>query len=487
MADVDSVIPGPEEKDYVISAAEKSVVRKLDFLYVLPFVFFTSFLQFIDKAALGSSAVLGIREDTHITNDQFGFVGSIFFLGYLIAQAFGILFMQKFSIKRYLGFIIIMWGATLICTAFTKSFAQPAALRFILGVFEGGANPCCIMVISRMYRRNEQARRINFNLLGNGLANIVGSFISYGVGYMSNDGGLHSWQWLMVILGSVTIAFGFFCFCFMVVDPKASVLRLTPEQERVVDLRMLDNDVQISREIKFTHIKECLREPRYYCYTIAGIITNIPNGAFFTFISILISSFGFSNLNSIIMATPCGVFSILYSICCFYYVGKYGNLHYAMCITFSISAIGILLVMTIPFDKAKLLGIYLTVAFSSGYMLIFSSITNNVTGYTKKLFYISTITAAFNLGSYIGPLLMLDSQKPLYIGPMVTFIVCDIIGIILLLISRHIMSKSNKKRFDSPQATVPEEEDLTDRENPNFIYKILKSGDNSLVLKALKR
>jgi MFS family permease len=103
--------------------------------------------------------------------------------------------MQKFSLKRYLGFIIIMWGLTLICTAFTKNFAQLVALRFILGLFEGGANPCCIMVISRMYRRKEQPRRISFNVLGNGAASSLGGFISFGVGHMSNEKGLHSWQW----------------------------------------------------------------------------------------------------------------------------------------------------------------------------------------------------------------------------------------------------------------------------------------------------
>jgi uncharacterized membrane protein len=143
-----------------------------------------------------------------------------------------------------------------------------------------------------------------------------------------------------------------------------------------------------------------------------------------------------------------------------------------MCVAFGTSALGILLVITVPFDKAKLLGLYITIAFGSGFMLIFSSVTNNVTGYTKKLFYVSTMTAAFNLGCYIGPLLMLDSEKPFYIGTMIGFIGCDIVAIILLLISRHIMSKSNRERLANPKDVTHEEEDRTDRENPNFIYRM---------------
>jgi hypothetical protein len=48
----DSMISGSEEKHQGMSAAEKNIVRKLDFIYVLPFVFFTSFLQVQNKNSL---------------------------------------------------------------------------------------------------------------------------------------------------------------------------------------------------------------------------------------------------------------------------------------------------------------------------------------------------------------------------------------------------------------------------------------------------
>jgi hypothetical protein len=48
----DSMISGSEEKHQGMSAAEKNIVRKLDFIYVLPFVFFTSFLQVHNRNSL---------------------------------------------------------------------------------------------------------------------------------------------------------------------------------------------------------------------------------------------------------------------------------------------------------------------------------------------------------------------------------------------------------------------------------------------------
>lgn len=67
-------------------AAEKSLVWKLDFFYIMPCIAVVNFLQFFDKSALNYSAQLGIRDDAHLNDNQFSWLGSIFYLGYLIYQ-----------------------------------------------------------------------------------------------------------------------------------------------------------------------------------------------------------------------------------------------------------------------------------------------------------------------------------------------------------------------------------------------------------------
>lgn len=67
-------------------AAEKRLVWKLDYLYVMPCIAILNFLQFFDKSALNYSSVLGIKEDTGISSAQFAWLGSIFYLGYLLYQ-----------------------------------------------------------------------------------------------------------------------------------------------------------------------------------------------------------------------------------------------------------------------------------------------------------------------------------------------------------------------------------------------------------------
>jgi ACS family allantoate permease-like MFS transporter len=105
------------------------------------------------------------------------------------------LLIQKVPVGKCLGTLTIIWGCILAATSQVKNFSHLVALRFILGLFEGGVYPCCIMLLSRMYRRSEQPQRFGFINFGIGIALSFGGFIGYGIGHMVDVGGLKSWQW----------------------------------------------------------------------------------------------------------------------------------------------------------------------------------------------------------------------------------------------------------------------------------------------------
>lgn len=201
---------------------------------------------------------------------------------------------QKLPLSKYIGSVIVIWGLVLLLTFLGHNFAQLAALRFLLGFFEAGIYPCCIMLISSLYRRSEQAERIGLVYICNGVAMAVGGLIGYGIGHMHGVAGLESWQWIMIILGAITIVFGVFSFFLMVDNPRAKVLRLTPEEEEVVDRRMRDNAVVKNRVIKIAHIYESLKEPRFYAICICGMLINFQNGALGIFSAMITQGFGFS-------------------------------------------------------------------------------------------------------------------------------------------------------------------------------------------------
>ncbi|KAI7853646.1 hypothetical protein BDC45DRAFT_586296 [Circinella umbellata] len=85
--------------------------------------------------------VLGLFEDTKIAGFEFSWLGSIFYLGYLAFQIPNQYFIQHFSLLKYLGVCLVLWGIILVCTALAKNFSQLLVLRFFQGFFEAAVYP----------------------------------------------------------------------------------------------------------------------------------------------------------------------------------------------------------------------------------------------------------------------------------------------------------------------------------------------------------
>ncbi|ORY97640.1 major facilitator superfamily domain-containing protein [Syncephalastrum racemosum] len=462
------------DRIYVQSEDEKRLVRKLDFMFVMPFIAILNFLQFFDKSTINYAGSLTIKQDTNTTAEQFSWLGSLFYLGYLVYQLPNQFLIQRVPISKYIGILIILWGTVLSVTFVAKNFAQLAGLRFLLGFFEAAMYPCCIMLISAMYRRREQAARLGVVYICNGVAMAVGGFIGYGIGHMEGLHGHASWQWMMIILGVVTIFFGFICFFALIDDPYSRFLNLTPAMRDIVAERQRDNAVVHSKETKYYQIKEALKEPRYYCFVVASMLINFQNGALNTFSTIITSGFGFTGVDSILLSVPSGVVDCLYIIAAIWYNNKYGNTLRVANVMLLFAIVGLVLLVAIPLPKAKLLGLYLCWSYAAAYTMLLASVANNVSGYTKKVFYSVSIVVFYTIGNFAGPLMIVPWQAPLYLGGMIAYMVSNAICIVLLEFARYSMLKKNQSRMkDGSKADRPAVmTDITDVEDPNFIYRL---------------
>ncbi|GAA5812202.1 hypothetical protein MFLAVUS_005652 [Mucor flavus] len=299
----------PELSDDMMKI-EKNLVKRLDYIYVMPCLCMLVIIQFFDKSALNYSSVLGIKEDNNLDDTQFGWLGSIFFIGYLFYQIPNAYFVQKLNLGRYLGTLILTWGAILGLTSVSKNFAHLAVFRFFLGVFEAGVFPCSVMLISRVYRRKEQAARIGTIYFTGGVAMTVGGILSYGIGHMDGIAGMKAWQWVMIILGGATVIFGFICF-FLLIDD-ANHISKSDDERTIIGLRVKDNAVVVTRTINYSQIMEALKESRFYCFAAFSFFVSLQNGALSVFSSIITQGFGYSNLNAILLSIPSGVMDCIF-------------------------------------------------------------------------------------------------------------------------------------------------------------------------------
>ena len=61
---------------------EKSVLRSIDF-HMLPLMCWVYMIQFADKTTLNYASVMGLQTDTNLVGNQYSWVSSIFYAGYL--------------------------------------------------------------------------------------------------------------------------------------------------------------------------------------------------------------------------------------------------------------------------------------------------------------------------------------------------------------------------------------------------------------------
>ncbi|KAL0092845.1 major facilitator superfamily domain-containing protein [Phycomyces blakesleeanus] len=458
--------------DRPISVEEKALVRKIDWC-VLPLICLVNFLQFLDKSAINYANALGLQVDTGLVGDQYSTIVSLFYLGYLSYQLPNNYLLQHVKIGRYIGVLLVAWGSVLAATASANNFSHLAALRFLLGFTEGGVYPCLILLVSTLYRRSEQTSRLGAFWLCNGLALCAGGFISYGIGKIPYILGLHPWRWCMIILGGVTILVGFICFFFLIDDPRSLKWRHNAEEQILVEERIRDNAVVRTNKVNFAQIKEALLEPRLWCFCFISFLINIQNGALTSYSTTITQGFGYTNLDAILLQTPTGIVDVTYIILAAYVSQRTGQAIYVGCFCLACTALGLLLLEFIPIDKYKLVGFYICWGYAAAYVMLLSAATTNVSGFTKKIFYNGLIMIFYTAGNFTGPYMMVSSQAPNYIGGMMGYVGADVLAITLFLIARWQMARVNKRRLSEPPAEcINTEEDMTDKQDDNFIYRL---------------
>ncbi|GAA5815396.1 hypothetical protein MFLAVUS_008904 [Mucor flavus] len=464
-----------KDAPFVPSKAEQKLVKKLNWSF-MPFVCVLIFVQFLDKTILSTISVLPeFFYDTGISKDQFGWLGSFFYLGFLCMQLPNNYLMQKFTISKYIGVILVIWGGSLLAVAWATNFSQLAALRFLLGFFEATSYPCMFLLIATMYRRAEQVVWFGVLFMSNSIAMILGGLIGAGIMKMPTVGTISPWKWAFIIFGSITTVMGLVYFIFLPDRPTSRWYRLTEDEKAIVEERSRDNAVVPTLQVNYNQIREALREPRLYVYCLIALLIELQNGALTLFQTLIISDLGYNSFDSMLLTIPSGVVSLVLMYASTQISKKKGEIIWVAIVTCGFSLVGLVLLLAIPSGGAKLLGLYLSWGCTPTYTLMQASISSNVSGYTKKIFYTSASLISYTLGNFIGPLLLIEKDKPRYFMGMGIYVAANVVVILLFLFLRYSYTQANKKRHLDKSTNIValpgDLEDITDAQNPNFVYR----------------
>lgn len=85
----------------------------------------------------------------------------------------------------------------------------------------------------------------------------------------------------------------------------------------------------------------------------------------------------------------------------------------------------------------------------------------------------AVIDGSIIIGNFCGPLMMVQNQNPPYLGGMIGYICAITIAAGLLVIARWRMAVVNNKRLAvTPSVMTNVEDDLSDVQDPNFLYRL---------------
>jgi len=449
-------------------------------------------VQFMDKTTLGQSAVLGLQTATHLNANEYNWLGTVFYISYLLFEYPQNLALQRFPVGKWMSLNIFIWSIALASHAACKNFGGLFVVRFILGMCEGSITAGFMIVTSMFYTFQEQSVRVGYWFLMNGTSQIITGFLSFGVLH-THTSGFEPWQWLMIITGALTLITSI-CYFLFFPDSPSTAWFLTPEEKVVAIQRIRSNKSGTeNKHFKKEQAWEALTDPKTWLFALFSCVDNIPN-ALTNQYTIIFNSFGFTLFQTTLLTCINGVIEILTIYTSVKLVARIPNTRALVgAIYFIPNIIGSILVITLPWSNkiGLLISVYATGVGTAGFVLSLAWVSSTTAGHTKRVTTNAILLSAYCIGNIVGPQMFQQKYKPRNIVPWSVIAVCQVLSSSCLLAIRYMLQKENKRRdaeghdptYDNvlvetklADGTVELTKvdkgflDLTDRQNRDFRY-----------------
>ncbi|GAB7364261.1 hypothetical protein MBLNU230_g4809t1 [Neophaeotheca triangularis] len=452
---------------------EDKLRRRLDWK-LMPVLCMTYGTQYYDKAMLSQAALFGIREDLGLlTGNRYSMTAAIFYLGFICGAYPTMIAAQRFPVERVACFILVTWGICLVLTTVCSDYRTIYVNRFFLGFLESGISPMFMLIVGSFYKKNEQAMRMGIWYSCTGYVSCVSPLINFGFGSIS---GSSTWKYMYFFSGATTIAWGIILYFVLPPDPIRA--KGFNERERyilVARLRSNNSGVR-NMHYKGSQVLELLLDVKFWLVFAIAFLSMIANAPISTFTPIIISGFGFSGLNSLLLTIPIGAYAGTMMLILPYVAYKFKNIRAWLHIgAQTLTVIAALLLWTVPLEQtgALLFAVILLPSIGAGYAVLMGQCLANTAGYTKRSLFSSELYIGYCLGNFVGPLCFKPEDAPRYAPGFIVVVVTSIVAAVLMLVYRYLCVWQNHKRDKAGILEGYEnafEDDLTDKSNPQFRY-----------------
>ncbi|KAH8105967.1 MFS general substrate transporter [Cristinia sonorae] len=206
------------------------VLRKLD-LRILPALALLWLANFIDRTNVGNARIAGLDKDLNLKGNQFNIGLAIFYVSYILIELPSNLVIKKVKPSRWLPMLVAVWGTVTTLSGIIQNFSGFLAIRFFLGLCEGGLLPGIMLYLSTIYKRHELQQRVGIFYASASLSGAFGGLLATAIIRMDGVAGLAGWRWIFILEGIATVLIAVIAAIFLPADLQTAKFFTDEERE----------------------------------------------------------------------------------------------------------------------------------------------------------------------------------------------------------------------------------------------------------------
>ncbi|EHY55594.1 MFS transporter (Seo1) [Exophiala dermatitidis] len=296
---------------------ERRLLTKLDLL-IVPYAVLAYWTMFFDQANLNNAYVSGLKEDLGFYGNELVQLQTLYNLGATLGQIPFAYIFTRVPMSWVIPFLNVAWGIFTLTQYRITSYAELAAYRFLVGVFEAVYFPAVHYVLGAWYRGTEIGRRGGMFYCGLPTGILTASFIqSAASASLDGRAGLAGWRWMFIICGVLTIPIGILGYFVLPGTPdKPNRIVLNDKDLEVSKARLARDNHGIDQTFKWSNLKKAYRNKKIWGFIILDVLfwqagLMVTSGAFLLWLKSL-DRYSDSKLNALgAIPSAVGIFSVL--------------------------------------------------------------------------------------------------------------------------------------------------------------------------------
>jgi ACS family tartrate transporter-like MFS transporter len=269
-------------------AAPLDSARRKAYRRLLPLLFLCYVVAYVDRSNVAIAKLTMTKDLPGFDNAVIGFGAGLFFWGYFLLEVPCSLLVEKWSARRLLSRIMIVWGFAAALTACVKTPLHFYIARFLLGLGEAGFFPGVIVFLTHWFPARDRSRALSLFLIATPVAQITSPKISNALLKIGSsdvvDGvliqhplvlGLKGWQWVYILWGIPAVVLGILVL-LLLTDRPQNANWLTPEEKEALQNQLAEEKTKRAAGRRMT-LLEAFRNPKVLLLTVAYFCSTSAN------------------------------------------------------------------------------------------------------------------------------------------------------------------------------------------------------------------